>query len=138
MTLEEFRLTHSELIEHYQFIEHHLEGIYACLSDGKSFGDGMEEVERDTIPQLLNRIRTIQNESGRIVLTEEELKIIEGICKSRNSWCHNCYVDLSFDRKNGGPKNDYDIKKMLRDLSVAQEIRDWLFEKKVSLLPSKR
>lgn len=37
MTLDEFRKKHSELIEHYQFIEHHLEGIYAGLEDGKGF-----------------------------------------------------------------------------------------------------
>ncbi len=27
LTLDEFRLKHSELVEHYQFIEHHLEVV---------------------------------------------------------------------------------------------------------------
>lgn len=138
MTLEEFRLTHSELIEQYQFIEHHLEGIYSCLNGDKSFYEGMLEVERDTIPRLLNRIRTIQTEKGNIVLTEEELKTIEEICDSRNFWCHNCYVDLSFDYRTGDPRNAFDIKKMLKDLVEAKAIRDWLFKKKELLLPSKR
>ena len=138
MTLEEFRLTHSELIEQYQFIEHHLEGIYSCLSEDKSFYEGMLEVEKDTIPRLISRIRSIQKDSEIELLNEEEFKKIMGICESRNFWCHNCYVDLSFDCRTGGPKNGYDIEKMLRDLSEAKDIRDWLFEKKFSLLPSKR
>ena len=33
MLLEKFRITHSTLIEHYQFIEAHLEGIYASVSE---------------------------------------------------------------------------------------------------------
>lgn len=31
MVLKEFRINHSTLIERYQFIEAHLEGIYAAL-----------------------------------------------------------------------------------------------------------
>ena len=40
MDLKEFRIAHSTLIEHYQFIEAHLEGIYAAVSD-QPFLDGI-------------------------------------------------------------------------------------------------
>lgn len=138
MTLEEFRRIHSELIEQYQFIEHHLEGIYSCLCEDKSFYDGLLEVEKDTIHRLLDRIRAKQNESGMILLADAELEKIEGICSRRNFWCHNCYVDLVFDYKTGGPKRPIDIEQMLQDLAEANEIRGELFKKKESLLRNKR
>ena len=137
-TLEEFRLLHSELIEHYQFIEYRLEVIYACLCEGKSFSDGLMDVEKDTIRRLLNKIRTIQKARGKVILTEEECKRIERICGQRNIWCHNCYVELVFDSKTGVLKKSCDIKKMMQDLTEAKEIRDWLFKKSIPLIESKR
>ena len=56
MVLKEFRINHSTLIEHYQFIEAHLEGIYAALS-GKSFADGIREIEKDKRTELYNKNR---------------------------------------------------------------------------------
>lgn len=44
MNLNEFRITHSTVMEHYQFIERELEGIYAALS-GKRFYAGLIDVE---------------------------------------------------------------------------------------------
>ena len=137
MTLEEFRLAHSELVEHYQFIESHLERIYSCLSN-KPFYDGLIEVERDTIPKLMKRIRAIQKKKGKTILTEDEFGTIERICSRRNFWCHSCYVELSFDYKTGNLKRIVDANSMKKDLAEAKEIRDWLFEKMVPLLQDKR
>ncbi len=44
MDLQQFRIAHSTLMEHYQFIERELEGIYAALS-GKSLYIGLKDVE---------------------------------------------------------------------------------------------
>lgn len=131
MTIEEFRLLHSELIEHYQFIEHHLEGIYSSLQGEKSFYEGLLEVENDNIPRLLKRIKAIQDGRGVIVISEEDSNLIEQMCSRRNFWCHNCYVDMVFDRKTGGPRKETDIKKMRSDLQEAQKLRDYLFDKKI-------
>ena len=43
MTLEKFRVNHSRLVEHYQFIEHNLEGIYAAVC-GEYFYGGLLNV----------------------------------------------------------------------------------------------
>ena len=45
MELDEFRIKHSLLIEQYQYIELHLEGIYACICKS-GFFNGLEEVEK--------------------------------------------------------------------------------------------
>ena len=56
MVLKEFRIHHSTLIEHYQFIEAHLDGIYAAIS-GKPFLDGIKEVEKDSLSGVVREIR---------------------------------------------------------------------------------
>ena len=61
MELKEFRIAHSTLIEHYQFIEGHLEGIYAALSD-KTFVEGVRDVENDGLGRLLGEIRKLERE----------------------------------------------------------------------------
>ncbi len=48
MNIDKFRIMHSTIIEHYQFIEHHLEGIYATLCE-KNFLLGLEDVEKSNI-----------------------------------------------------------------------------------------
>ena len=137
MDLDEFRRVHSELVEHYQFIEHHLEGIYSALQD-KYFYDGLVEVEKDNIPRLIHRILSIQQKNGEVVLSEEDLSRINNAYERRNFWCHNCYVDLVFDRKTGGPSHLNDVKAMMSDLVEAKSLRDELFERKLSYMERKR
>ena len=59
MTQEKFRIMHSELIEHYQFIEMHLEAICAYLSD-KSFMQGLEDVEKSNISHIVREHPTLR------------------------------------------------------------------------------
>ncbi len=132
MTLEKFRILHSTLIEHYQFIEAHLEGIYAAIS-GKPIWNGLKDVERDSLSHIVRDIRTLESEKNISVFTDDEYEAMKLIFQRRNFWCHNCYFDMVFDRKTGNPKN-VDIQKMLNDLKEAEEMRETLFERKLQLL----
>ena len=134
MSLEDFRKKHSEVIEHYQFIEYNLEGIYAALQERKSFMGGMEDVEKDNIKALLNRIRHIQKERNDCIIDEDEYEEIIAICDRRNFWCHNCYVDLVFDYTSGGLRDLKDAKALTNDIIAAREMRDRLFEQKKQLI----
>lgn len=137
MDLDEFRIKHSELIEHYQFIEYHLKCILAALQEEKPFLVGMQDVEKDTIWRLIGQICSIQEESDKTFLTKEECEQIRAICPRRNVWVHACCVDLAFDSKTKGLKYQRDIKHMLEDLAEAKRLRDYLFEKKIPLLKTK-
>lgn len=127
MTLERFRILHSTLIEHYQFIEAHLEGIYAAVS-GKPLLRGLKDVEKDSIHRILKAIKKIESEKAIVVFTEEEYGYITQILERRNFWCHNCYYDLVFDQKTGDPKNARDIQIMRDDLHEAEGLRERLFK----------
>ena len=61
MNLEKFRMTHSLLIEHYQFIEAHLEGIYAAVC-GKPLLEGLKDVEKDGLSGILGDILRVERE----------------------------------------------------------------------------
>ena len=133
MVLKEFRITHSTLIEHYQFIESHLEGIYAAIS-GKPFSVGLKEVERDSLSGVIREIKDLEKEKDIAVFTEDEHRQLRQIVERRNFWCHSCYYELSFDLKTGGPARVRDVQKLLEDLKTAEHWRTQLFQRKMDLL----
>ena len=137
MVLKEFRITHSTLIEHYQFIEAHLEGIYAAISD-EPFWDVLKEIERDSLGGVLREIRRIEREKGIQVFTEDEYTRLRQVTERRNFWCHCCYYEMSFDMKTGGPAKVSDIHTLFEDMKTAEQWREQLFHKKIALMEKKR
>ena len=136
MVLKEFRITHSTLIEHYQFIEAHLEGIYAAISD-KPFFLGLQEVERDSLGGVIREIKDLEREKKIKIFSEEEHAALRKIVERRNYWCHCCYCDMAFDLQTGGPAKVQDVQKLFEDMKTAEQWRDMLFRKKVKLLKEK-
>lgn len=124
MTLEKFRIMHSELIEHYQFIEMHLEGIYALLC-GKSFVDGLSDVETRNIAYLTNEIKRMELEMGVSIISGDEHEKIESARLRRNYWCHDCYT------KPFNLKNTAFIKLLVDDVRKAEELREELYQIKI-------
>lgn len=137
MVLKEFRIHHSTLIEHYQFIEAHLDGIYAAIS-GKPFLDGIKEVEKDSLSGVVREIREIEKAKRITVFTADEHKQLRGIIERRNFWCHCCYFEMSFDLQTGGPAKVRDVQQLFEDLRTAEDWRERLFNKKIELLHKKR
>jgi hypothetical protein len=137
MSLEKFRITHSTLIEHYQFIEAHIDGIYAAVSD-KPFRIGVQEVERDSLGGVIRELRELEKEKHIRVLTDDTYDQLRKIVERRNFWCHSCYFELSFDRETGGPARVRDIQTMLEDLQNAELWREKLRLMKLELLTKKR
>ena len=137
MVLKEFRIAHSTLIEHYQFIESHLEGIYAAVLD-KPFRDGIKEIERDSLSGVVREIKELEQDKKITLFTGEEYKQLRQIIDRRNFWCHCCYYELAFDLKTGGPARVQDEQDLLADLQTAEQWREKLFQKKVALLEEKQ
>ena len=137
MVLKEFRIIHSTLIEHYQIIEAHLEGIYAAIS-GKPFGEGLKEVEKGSLSSAVRELRELEKEKGIAVLTTEEYMQLRQIIERRNFWCHCCYFEMAFDLQTGGPAKVRDVQQLLQDLETAERWREQLFQKKVALLEKYR
>lgn len=133
MTLEKFRIMHSELIEHYQFIEMHLEAICAYLS-GKPFIQGLKDVEASNIAHLVREIKKYESERNISVLSAEDYDRIEAIRVRRNFWCHDCYTKMVFDAKTWGPKRETDRKALIDDSMEARDLRGKLFQLQVDLL----
>lgn len=133
MNLSEFRTAHSIVMEHYQFIEMHLEGIYAALS-GRSFYEGLKEVERYNISRIIIMIQEQEKRNKKRVILDSEYEDLKSIYQRRNFWTHSCYTNMVFDRKTGGPKKETDIRQLYQDTREAEQMRDLLFEKKIKLM----
>ncbi len=136
MPLVEFRKVHSELIEHYQFIEFHLEGMYAAVC-GKHLIDGLSDVEKDNYGKLINKIHMLEKQNNEEYLTSDECKRLTALCARRNFWCHNCYVDLKFDSKTGGLAEISDMQMLMTDFREAEDMRELTYNKAHSLLTRK-
>lgn len=137
MDLEEFRIAHSTLIEHYQYIEAHLEGIYAAIS-GKPFLIGIQEVEKDSLGGVVREIQEMEGKKNIQVLTEDEHRQLRQLIERRNYWCHCCYYDMVFDRETGGPAKVRDIHTLLEDMQKANQWREQLYQKKMKLIKKNR
>ena len=133
MVLKEFRVLHSTLIEHYQFIESHLEGIYAAVSQ-KPFAEGIREVERDGLTGILQEIRREERQQRLTVFTDAQETQLRQLFDRRNFWCHSCYFEMVFDRETGGPAKVRDVQQLMEDLEDAKQWRDRLFDKKLEAL----
>lgn len=137
MNRKEFRETHSILIEHYQFIERELEGIYAALS-GKSFYMGLKDVETYSINRIIQMVQEQEKIHNKKIISDEEYEALKSICQRRNFWIHNCYTSLIFDRKTDGPKKITDIQQLYDDIRIAEQMRELLFQKKKALMIENR
>lgn len=133
MNLIEFRIAYSIVMEHYQYIEMHLEGIYAALS-GRGFYEGLKEVERYNISRIIIMIQEQEKRHNKKVILDSEYEELKSIYQRRNFWTHSCYTNMVFDRKTGGPKKETDIKQLYQDTRTAEQMRELLFEKKIKLM----
>ena len=136
MVLNEFRILHSTLIEHYQFIEAHLEGIYAAVSE-KPFVIGLQEVEKDSLGGVVREIQDLEREKKIKIFTEDEYNQLRMIIERRNFWCHCCYFEMAFDRKTGGPAKARDVLTLFEDMKTAEQWRNQLYDKQLDLLKKK-
>lgn len=132
MDLQQFRIAHSTVMEHYQFIERELEGIYAALS-GKSFYDGLMDVETFSISKVIRMVQEQEKVHDIEIISDAEYETLKSICLRRNFWTHNCYTQMVFDRKTEGPKKETDIKQLYDDIRTAEQMRELLFNRKIEL-----
>lgn len=132
MDLTEFRIAHSTVMEHYQFIERELEGIYATLS-GKHLYEGLKDVEKFSISKVIRMVQEQEKIHAKQIISEAEYEDLKSICQRRNFWTHNCYTVMAFDRKTGGLKKEADRRQLYNDIRIAEQMRELLFNRKMEL-----
>lgn len=103
MTLDEYRIHHSMLIEQYQWVEFNLEDLYAVISDDP-FCQAIREIEKDSIGGVVREIRKLEKEKNIVVFSESEYKELDALRERRNFWTHVCYTE-AYDKTEGVPRN---------------------------------
>ncbi len=134
MTLDEFRIYHSEIIEQFQWLEYNLRRILSKQPNRLDM-DKMDALEKENLGQLIQYIRHFEKKNQIAILTEEDYIMLEKMRERRNYWCHQCYLDIVVKkdksrklvvRKDGmilGLKTD------LRDIELLQDkIQELYFE----------
>ena len=123
MEIEVFRVNHSRIIEQYQLIEWHLEGIFGLLEQG-DFEELTHRVENDTMGELIRKVRFLIKENKVSLLSKEDFSILDDIRDDRNYWCHSCFLDV-----NDNPEKYGEIaKRLLSNLDKVIGMNDKLEE----------
>ena len=92
MDNKEFRIYHSKLIEQYQFIEWHLEGIFGLLENG-DFEELTHRVENDAMGELIRKVRFLVKEyKYNDIITKNDFESLDKIRDDRNYYCHENYL----------------------------------------------
>ena len=103
MTLEEYRIRHSLLIEQYQWIEFDLEGLYAAISD-EPFCEALREIVKDSIGGIVHEIKKIEKEKNITIFSADEYQELDMMRERRNFWSHVCYTE-AHNKITGVPLN---------------------------------
>ena len=92
MTESEFRILHSKLIEEYQLIEMHLQGLCAAIAnEPERFLEYLGDYRFDSFGVLLQKLEKLQSEKTVKVLSAEERKSLKNVQAARNYWSHECF-----------------------------------------------
>lgn len=121
MTLEEYRIKHSMLIEQYQWIEFDLESLYAAISE-QPFCEALREIEKDSIGGVVREIKKIEREKNIVVFSQDEYQELDRLRERRNFWSHVCYTE-AYDKNTGAPRN---ASMLLTDLKKAESVLERL------------
>lgn len=133
MTLEEYRIKYSMLMEQYQWIEFDLEGLCAALSE-EPFHKAIQEIERDSIGGVVREIRKLEDRQNIRVFSQGEYDDLDQIRERRNFWSHQCYTEAR-DKITGVPQN---ADMLLCDLQKAQTVLKWLRQIKAAYMRKNR
>lgn len=121
MTMEEYRIKYSMLMEQYQWIEFDLEGLYATLSDDP-FHKAIQEIERDSIGGVVREIQRLEEQRNISVFTAAEYEELDRIRERRNFWSHKCFTE-AYDKCTGTPQN---ADLLTVDLQKADAVVEWV------------
>lgn len=93
MTLDEFRIAHSNIIALYQGLEFNLKRICSILSD-KGFIASMDDLERDSMGSVIRELVKLTKDNDTLRLSDTAYEVLNKFREKRNYWCHQCYLDI--------------------------------------------
>lgn len=95
MELNEYRILHSQIIEQYQYIEFHLEGLFALMQgQGENFEELARRVENDAMGELIRKVRFLTKERKYTnIITKQDFSDLERIRDDRNFYCHENFLN---------------------------------------------
>ncbi|MDO5558299.1 MAG: hypothetical protein Q4F95_01740 [Oscillospiraceae bacterium] len=124
MTLEQYRIKHSQIIECFQWIEFNLKRIYAKLS-GKSLLKTISVLDKENLGSLIVLVKQTELQNNTCYLSDEDYELLDQIREMRNYWCHQCYLDVLFrkdEKKNLVVRNQDFANKLTLELYKVEEL----------------
>lgn len=123
MTLNDFKLTHSELIMQVQCIENDMRLIYAAMKEG-NFCENIDEIDTASFGTIMKELKKVDKSDGVLDLSENDYDFIDHIREMRNYWCHQCYLDFIYitDKKKKKQKFQEISDRLYQDEKLAHAL----------------
>lgn len=123
MNINEYRIIHSKIIEQYQLIEFHLEGLFALMQgQGSNFEELTHRVENDAMGELIRKVRFLVKEyKYNDILTKNDFSTLERIRDDRNYYCHENFLENRTDNYTSNRSSSIE-----KDLDIAIQMNKTL------------
>lgn len=118
MSIDEFRILHSEVIKFCQLIEDDLKWIYSYMHKG-DIEENYNSLEKTTLGTLVKKLKVLDNSEGELFISNDDYNFLKQMTEKRNYWCHQCYLELCDDNE-----RDRVYNRLIRDynrLSIVQK-----------------
>lgn len=79
----------------YQFIEHDLKLIFACMREGE-VEQNLSDVEGNTLGTMIRRLEELDYSDDKPFISKSDYKFLKDICEKRNYWAHKAFADFSY------------------------------------------
>ena len=127
MEIDEYRVYHSKVIEQYQLVEYHLEGLFAImLSDGDNFLELAKRVENDAMGELIRKVKfLVKQYNYSNIITKNDINLLYKIRDDRNYYCHENYLKMRYAEKHNEPE-ERTKESIKNDLKMCEELNNKL------------
>lgn len=140
LTTDEFRIAHSKIIEEFQWLEWTLKNMYAKLIEGH-YPECFDEVSEKPLGELIKKLKDVEKINKTHYLTSKDYNNLKKVKDMRNYWCHNCYVEGIFIKRqpNGRivSKSSGLLERVKNDYEIVRELAKKLVEIRIPVRAEK-
>lgn len=107
MDIDDFRITHSKVIECCQLIEDDLKLMFSYMHKG-NIDKNYDSLKKSNLAKTINLLRKLDNSDNKPLISDEDYDFLKQMAKKRNYWCHQCYIDLDSSSNNNFQESIYE------------------------------
>ena len=96
MTINQFKILHSETLMFYQIIENDLKIIFAFMHCGNP-NYNYNIVDNKSLGQIIKELKELDFSDGKSLISSSDYNFLSQITQNRNHWAHQTYINFIYN-----------------------------------------